>query len=79
MVSKGLRSVQQVLVQWSDWPPSLSTWEELETIRQRFPFAPAWGQAASEEQGDVTTPAGPRRSSRPRKPNARIMSSEWEN
>jgi hypothetical protein len=34
-------------------PVSLSTWEDIEALRQCFPRAPAWGQAAS-HQGDVS-------------------------
>lgn len=88
LVSKGLDSVHQVLVKWPGWPASLATWEDFEALRQRFPAAPAWGQAGSLEPGNVTTSttardqtgnddAGPRRSSRPRKPNARFCGPEW--
>jgi hypothetical protein len=45
--------VPQVLIQWSSLPRSLATWEDLESIKQRFPRAPAWGQAASLREGDV--------------------------
>jgi hypothetical protein len=36
--------VQQVLVEWSGLPRDLATWEDLEALRQCFPFAPAWGR-----------------------------------
>jgi hypothetical protein len=45
------KQVPQVRVQWSNWPPELATWENLEDLRQRFPAAPAWGQAASQGGG----------------------------
>lgn len=39
----------QALIQWTGWPASLATWEDMETLCQRFPRAPAWGQAGSQE------------------------------
>lgn len=51
MVSRGVRAVQQGLVQWSSLPQSLATWEDLEALQQRFPSAPAWGQVGA--QGGV--------------------------
>ena len=59
--------VPQVLVQWSNLPRSLATWEDTEALRQRFPRAPAWGQAGLRRGGDVsnqdasTTEAEPER------------------
>ena len=35
-------------------PASLATWEPLEYIKQQFPRAPAWGQAASQDGGNVS-------------------------
>jgi hypothetical protein len=35
-------------------PQALSTWEDEEPLRQRFPRAPAWGQAGSKGGRDVT-------------------------
>jgi hypothetical protein len=49
LVSRGDRSVQQLLIKWSDWPEDLATWEDMEGIKQRFPDAPAWGQAGFQE------------------------------
>jgi hypothetical protein len=46
-----LCTVVQVLVQWSGWPESLVTWEDLETMRQQFPGVSAWGQADSQGGG----------------------------
>jgi hypothetical protein len=42
---KGSVAVPQGLIQWSDQPDSLATWEDLDELQQRFPRAPAWGQA----------------------------------
>ena len=77
----------QALIQWTGLPPTLSTWEDMEQLRQRFPQAPAWGQAGSDGGGDVsnttTTPPednadGPRRSVRQRRPNPHVQGPEWE-
>jgi hypothetical protein len=51
-----LRTVVQVLVQWSGWPELLATWEDLETMRQQFPGVSAWGQADSQGGGNVSDP-----------------------
>ena len=53
---KGDHTRSQVLVQWSSWPPALATWEDEALLRTRFPSATAWGQAVTEEEGDVTAP-----------------------
>jgi hypothetical protein len=55
MVTRGLDTVSQVLVQWSGSPSSLATWEDSEALRQRFPGALAWGQASAYGGGDVRT------------------------
>lgn len=47
----------QALIQWSGMPAALATWEDVEGLRQRFPRAPAWGQAGSYRGGDVSNPA----------------------
>ena len=39
--------VPQVRIQWSNLPRSLASWEDLDALKQRFPWAPAWGQASS--------------------------------
>jgi hypothetical protein len=73
-------------VKWYDLPASLSTWEDLDALKQRFPAA-----SAAQGEGDVTTPAlpdevqrqdvstvmGQRRSSRVRKPSVRVVGPEW--
>jgi hypothetical protein len=45
----------QALIQWSRLPPALATWEDVEALRQRFPRAPAWGQAGSHPGGMSAT------------------------
>jgi hypothetical protein len=55
VVSKGLCSVVQVFVQWSSILAKLLTWEDMESLKQRFPRAPAWGQAAAFGGGNVST------------------------
>jgi hypothetical protein len=42
---QGLRTAVQVLVQWSGSSEAMATWEDLDTLRQQFPRASAWGQA----------------------------------
>jgi hypothetical protein len=37
--------VAQVLVQWSQLPPDLASWEDYDSLKQLFPAAPACGQA----------------------------------
>ena len=84
-VSAGDRPALQGLIKWSGLPVSLSTWENLESLRQRFPMAPTWGQVASQGEGGVsspsTTPTPSESSPRPKrqkKPNKRVSGPEWE-
>lgn len=51
MVSQGA----QVLVKWSSLPTELATWENLGSLHQRFPAAPAWGHAGSQGERGVST------------------------
>jgi hypothetical protein len=39
------KTLEQGLIKWSGFPASLSTWENLEDLKARFPRAPAWGPA----------------------------------
>ena len=48
---------EEVLVHWSQMPPSLATWELLVPLEQRFPKAPAWGHAGFQDRGIVSTPS----------------------
>ena len=47
-LQKGASSIAQILVQWNSLPASLTTWEEVEDMKRRFPTCPAWGQAVSQ-------------------------------
>lgn len=81
-ISRSVEAIQQVLVQWSNWPPELATWEDLDYMKQIFPYAPAWGQEAFQGVGNVTEttqePADkPRRSERAGKPNSKSICGEW--
>jgi len=59
LVKKGNTAIPQVTVLWTGLPPSTATWEDYHVLRQRFPDAPAWGQASSSAGGSVTgDPAG---------------------
>jgi hypothetical protein len=87
----GAANRKEVLVRWSGLTDSLATWENLQALQRRFPDAPAWGQAGSEEEGDVTDLAPgqprtrpeeiktrtPRRSRRERRQAARFNGPEW--
>ncbi|KAK1617297.1 hypothetical protein QYE76_022814 [Lolium multiflorum] len=44
-------------VVWSGVSDNLATWDNLQELKKRFPEAPAWGQAGSQGEGDVTNPA----------------------
>lgn len=56
-VMKGLQACAQVLVQWSHMSPELATWEDIQDLRQQFPYAPVWGQTASLPGGMSVTQA----------------------
>jgi hypothetical protein len=84
------RPVEQVLIKWSGMPVTLATWENLIAVTQRFPFAPAWGHARSQQEGGVSTvtkEAGPEdtvaypeaqpRSKRATRPNVNVFDPEW--
>lgn len=44
----------RLLVQWSELPPSMATWEDPVELRRRFPSTAAWGQAAAQGGENVT-------------------------
>jgi hypothetical protein len=84
MVTRGNSEILQVLVHWSGLPLSLATWEDAEALKQRFPLAPAWGQAGSQDRGSVTstgTTCGPDvgdpTTAQGRRPNLRVADPEW--
>jgi hypothetical protein len=56
---KGLRTLVQGLIKWSNAAEDAVTWEDLEALQQQFPAAPAWGQAGFQEEGIVSDPAPP--------------------
>jgi hypothetical protein len=58
LINHGRRTVVQGLVRWSQSSDSLATWEDLVTLKQRFPVAPTWGQPDSNGGGVVSTDAG---------------------
>jgi len=58
VLSKDSAVVLQGLIKWSGLTQSLATWVDLESLKQRFPRAPAWGQAGSKGGGSVTAPSG---------------------
>jgi hypothetical protein len=47
-------SYLQVLIKWSSMPASMATWEDWTVLRERYPDAAAWGQAAFQGDGSVT-------------------------
>jgi hypothetical protein len=51
LVARGAKTIMQVLIKWSALRETLSTWEDLQAIKQRFPAAPAWGPAVAQEEG----------------------------
>ncbi|KAJ1260737.1 hypothetical protein BS78_10G255400 [Paspalum vaginatum] len=85
-ITRGDNTVKQGLIRWSDMPDDLATWEDLESLQQRFPRAPAWRQAGSQGRGNVTAPTSatrpvtqearemPRRRTRP---NSKVIGPEW--
>lgn len=83
MITRGEASIPQVLVKWSDQPASLATWEDYFDVRSLFPGAAAWGQAASEGEGDVTAStttsptSGEPKPKRKRKPSHRFDPATW--
>ena len=54
LIKKNNAAYLQVLIKWSTMPASLSTWEDYEVLRERFPDAAAWGQAAPQGGASVT-------------------------
>jgi hypothetical protein len=53
LVKKGNTAIPQVKLTWLGLPASATTWEDYNVVKQRFPNAPAWGQAAS-SAGEVS-------------------------
>ncbi|WVZ96943.1 hypothetical protein U9M48_042522 [Paspalum notatum var. saurae] len=89
-VTRGRDSVPQVLVQWSQMPESLATWEDTQALKQQFPRAAVWGHPASQDGGNVSELAGPSateeviasgpgRARRNRSNNRNVFGPEWLN
>jgi hypothetical protein len=57
LVKKGNTAISQIKVTWTGLSPDITTWEDYTVLRQRFPEAPAWGQAASQGGGGVAAQA----------------------
>jgi hypothetical protein len=55
LIQRGGSTISQVKVVWSDMDAALATWEDATARKEHFPNAPAWGQAAPEERGNVST------------------------
>lgn len=55
MIQRNRTMIAQVKVVWSGMDAELATWEDAEALYNRFPRAPAWGQAVIEERGNVST------------------------
>ena len=54
VIARGGAQVPQVLIRWSGCDAALDTWEDEFDVRRRFPRAAAWGQAANQDQGNVS-------------------------
>lgn len=88
MVTRGASKIPQVLIKWPSQPKELASWEDFFELQSRFPRAAAWGQAATEAEGDVTpvepnvSPHGAQQNeSRPKrrmKPNKWFDPASWE-
>ena len=63
-IKRGRGYIIHVQVSWTHLPPSMRSWESEAALRQRFPLAPAWGQAALQGEGPATTPTTRRRRQR---------------
>lgn len=54
VITRGPDTIVQVLVRWSDATIDQATWEDFDSLKQAFPFAPAWGQASFKGVGIVS-------------------------
>ena len=54
MVSRGGASIDQVLIRWSACDAAMDSWEDECDVRRRFPCAVAWGQASTQDRGNVS-------------------------
>jgi hypothetical protein len=51
LVKKGNSEIPQVKLIWVELPSTTTTWEDYNVVKQRFPTAPAWGQAGRQGGG----------------------------
>jgi hypothetical protein len=58
LVKKGNQAIAQVKLTWVGLTTEVTTWEDYNVVKTRFPDAPAWGQAGSSAGGSVTPSAG---------------------
>jgi hypothetical protein len=54
VIRRGRGYIQEILVSWTGLPASLYTWESEDALHCRFPGAPAWGQAVSQDGRNAT-------------------------
>jgi hypothetical protein len=54
MVHRGGKLTPQVHIKWAGLPENCASWEPLFATIDKFPDAPAWGQAASAGESNVT-------------------------
>lgn len=54
MMKKGAAALVQIKVLWQGMPEASATWEDYDVLRRRYPSAPIWEGAPSEEEGNVT-------------------------
>jgi hypothetical protein len=55
MIRRGGKQVPEIKVQWQGSPSSCDSWEPVYAIVNAYPASPAWGQAALQGGGNVTT------------------------
>jgi hypothetical protein len=58
-VRKGSSAITQVLIKWTGLPPEMSSWEEYNVLKSRFPNSAIWGPVGSSGGGIVTTAMSP--------------------
>jgi len=56
-VKKGNTAIPQVKLTWVGLPDNAVTWEDYNVVKNRFPEAAAWGQAAPQGGGGGVTPS----------------------
>jgi hypothetical protein len=74
----------QFLIKWAQWPEELATWEDVDSLKLRFPDHEAWGQASSKGGENVRIKKGMAgeglvagKTTRLRRPNSRVYGPQW--